>query len=150
MEITMKYVIGVDFGTLSARAVVVESESGKAVGENTSNYIHAVLDRALPSGKALKLGTALQVPSDYLTAMSESVKGALEAGKVNPCDVIGLGIDFTASTVLPIFEDGTPLCESDKFKSEPHAYVKLWKHRTATEEAEEITELSKKMGERFI
>ncbi len=146
----MKYVIGVDFGTLSARALLVEAESGKAVGEASSNYIHAVLDRALPSGKPLKAGTALQVPGDYLIAMSESVKGALKSANVSPCEVIGLGIDFTASTVLPIFEDGTPLCESERFKNEPHAYVKLWKHRTATKEAEEITELAKARGERFI
>ena len=146
----MKYVIGVDFGTLSARAVVVDVASGKILSEETSDYKHGVLDRTLPSGKALKLGAALQVPSDYLTAMSESVKGALKTANVDPCDVIGLGIDFTSSTVISVFEDGTPLCESERFADEPHAYVKLWKHRTASEEAEKITELSKKTGERFI
>ena len=68
----MKYVIGVDFGTLSARALLVEAKSGKEVAEATSEYAHAVLDRALPSGKPLQLGTALQVPSDYIKSLSES------------------------------------------------------------------------------
>ena len=74
----------------------------------------------------------------------------LNKANVNPCEVIGLGIDFTASTMLPISADGTPLCESEKYKDEPHAYVKLWKHRTATGEADDITALAKKMGERFV
>ena len=146
----MKYVIGIDFGTLSARALLVDVESGKALAESTSEYIHKVLDRTLPSGTPLKVGTALQVPRDYLTALSESIKGVLKKTGVNPVDVIGIGIDFTASTMLPISENGTPLCESEKYKDEPHAYVKLWKHHTATKEADEITELAKKRGERFI
>jgi len=146
----MKYVIGVDFGTLSARALLVEAESGKEIAEATSEYAHAVLDRTLPSGKPLPLGTALQVPSDYIKSLSASIKGVLSKASVNPCEVIGLGIDFTASTMLPIFSDGTPLCESEKYKDEPHAYVKLWKHRTATKEADDITALAKKMNERFV
>lgn len=146
----MKYVIGVDFGTLSARALLVDIENKKTVSEETSNYVHATLDRTLPSGKPLPIGTALQVPNDYLTALSESVRGAISKAKISTEDVIGIGIDFTASTMLPIAADGTPLCETEKYKDEPHAYVKLWKHHTATKEAEEITELAKKMGERFI
>ena len=127
----MKYVIGVDFGTLSARALLVDISNGDEIASVTSEYAHAVLDEALPSGKKLKVGTALQVPSDYLTALSKTVKGVISESKVDPCDIIGLGIDFTASTVLPILEDGTPLSETEKYKDEPHAYVKLWKHRTA-------------------
>ena len=73
----MKYVIGVDFGTLSARAVLVDAESGKVLSEATSEYIHATLDRALPSGKPLSQGTALQVPSDYITALAESVRSVM-------------------------------------------------------------------------
>lgn len=146
----MKYVVGVDFGTLSARALVVELESGKGIAEAVGEYSHGVLDKKLPSGKPLKSGTALQVPSDYIKALSESVRGALKKAKVNPCDVIGLGIDFTSSTVLPIFKDGTPLCESEKYKNEPHAYVKLWKHNTAAVEAEEITRLAIERKEKFI
>ena len=146
----MKYVVGVDFGTLSARALIVEAESGKAVAESTSEYIHAVLDKRLPSGKLLKIGTALQVPSDYIKALSESVRAALEKSKINSEDVIGLGIDFTSSTVLSVFEDGTPLCESEKYKDEPHAYAKLWKHNTASKEAEDITRLAIERKEKFI
>ena len=146
----MKYVIGVDFGTLSARALLVEVESGRSIAEYTSEYRHAVLDSVLPSGKPLPLGTALQVPGDYVESLSLSVRGVVKNAGVSPSDVIGLGIDFTASTMLPIAEDGTPLCETDKYKDNLHAYVKLWKHHTATKEAEEITALAKKMDERFI
>ena len=146
----MKYVIGVDFGTLSARALLVECESGRTLAEATGEYKHAVLDRALPSGKAVPLGTALQVPEDYLLSLSESVRAVVSKAGIEPSEVIGLGIDFTASTMLPIYEDGTPLCESEEFKDELHAYVKLWKHHTATKEADDITNLAKARGERFI
>ena len=146
----MKYVIGIDFGTLSARAVVVEAESGKEVMQHTSEYAHAVLERNLPSGKDLILGTALQVPSDYLASLSESIRTAISKAGISPTDVIAMGIDFTASTMLPIDENGTPLCEKEEFVDEPYAYVKLWKHRTATAEADEITTTAHRMGEPFI
>lgn len=146
----MKYVIGVDFGTLSARAVVVEAESGKEVIQHTSEYAHAVLERTLPGGKELTLGTALQVPSDYLSSLAESIRGAISKAQISPSDVISIGIDFTASTMLPIDENGTPLCEKEEFTDEPYAYVKLWKHRTATAEADEITETAHRMNEPFI
>jgi len=146
----MKYVVGVDFGTLSARALLVETESGRCIAESVSEYKHAVLETELPSGKAVPLGAALQVPSDYIESLSESVKTVVSKSAVNADDVIGLCIDFTASTVLPIAKGGVPLCEIDKYKDNLHAYVKLWKHHTATKEAEEITELAKKMGEKFI
>ena len=146
----MKYVIGVDFGTLSARAVLIEAESGKEVMQHASEYEHAVLDRTLPSGKPLPLGTALEVPADYLASLSESIRTVIKNAGISPADVIAMGIDFTASTMLPIDENGTPLCEKEEYKDEPYAYVKLWKHRTATAEADEITATAHRMGEPFI
>ncbi len=146
----MRCVIGVDFGTLSARAVLVDAENGKELCSAISEYEHAVLDKVLPSGKPLKAGTALQVPKDYIKSLSKAVKTVVSEAKADPCDIIGLGIDFTSSTMLPIFEDGTPLCESESFSDEPHAYVKLWKHRTADKEADEITELARKSSEKWI
>ena len=131
----MKYVIGVDFGTLSARALLVEAESGRELCDCVSEYRHAVMDTALPSGKKLLRNFALQMPSDYIDSLSESVRGVLEKSGISPSHVVGLGIDFTASTLLPIDKNGTPLCESEKYKDEPHAYVKLWKHRSAYKEA---------------
>ena len=146
----MKYVIGVDFGTLSARALLVDTATGREVASSVSPYIHQVMDEKLPSGKPLPKDFALQVPSDYVTALSQSVNGVIKSANIDPCEVIGLGIDFTASTVLPIDKNGVPLCENEKYKDEPHAYVKLWKHHAAEAESVEITELAKKRGDGWI
>ncbi|MBO5878961.1 MAG: ribulokinase [Clostridia bacterium] len=146
----MKYVIGVDFGTLSARALLVNAENGKEIATCESPYLHGVMDKTLPCGKALPKKCALQMPSDYINSLSSATKEVIKKANIDPCDVIGIGIDFTASTVFPIDETGTPLCESEKYNNEPHAYVKLWKHGTATEEADDITELAKSRGEYWI
>src|SRR5579863_190204 len=113
-----QYVIGVDFGTLSGRALVVRVSDGAEVGTAVTEYPHGVIERALPgSGSAGQRGAplppdwALQVPGDYVTVLRQAVPAAVRAARVNPADVIGIGTDFTACTILPVFADGTPLCE---------------------------------------
>ena len=146
----MKYAIGVDFGTLSARALLVRLDNGEEIADAVSPYEHAVMDEALPSQKKLPRAMALQMPKDYINSLSSATKEVLKKSGVNPCDVIGLGIDFTASTVLPVDENGTPMCEKEEYTENPHAYVKLWKHHSAENEAREITELAKKRGEPWL
>jgi L-ribulokinase len=132
-------VIGVDYGTLSGRAVVVRVNDGVELGSAVFAYPHAVVERNLPtSGQALPPDWALQVPSDYVDVLKNAVPQALAASGVAPERVIGIGTDFTACTVLPTLADGTPLSELPEFANEPHAYVKLWKHHSAQSHADRI------------
>ncbi len=146
----MKYVIGIDYGTLSARAIIVNAENGKELAESVSVYSHAVMDEFLPDGTALEKNSAFQHPQDYLDALTNTVSDVIKKSGVDTADIVGLGIDFTSCTMLPIDEKGTPLCFYDEYKSEPHAYVKLWKHHSAQAEADEITRLAKENGEKWL
>ena len=143
-------VIGVDFGTLSGRAVVVRVRDGRELASAVTEYAHGVLDRALPSGRGLPPDWALQVPSDYLDVLRTAVPEALAASGVAAEDVIGIGTDFTACTVLPVLDDGTPLCELPDLVDRPHAYVKLWRHHAAQSHADRINVLAHERGEPWI
>ncbi len=145
-----KYAIGIDYGTLSARALVVEIGTGREVGTAVMNYPHAVMDEKLPSGKKLMPDWALQHPDDYLQCMQYVVPKAMEDAGVNADDVVGLGVDFTTCTTLPIDKDGTPLCLKSEFSDNPHAYVMLWKHHAAQGHANRMTEIAEKRGEPFL
>ena len=143
--------IGVDFGTLSARAVVVRVADGEVLGSGVSEYAHGVIDDVLPvSGERLPPDWALQVPSDYVTSMVVAVRAALAESRVDPARVIGIGTDFTACTVLPTTADGTPLCELPEFAARPHAYVKLWKHHAAQSHADRLNAAAHERGEPWI
>lgn len=146
-----KYSIGVDFGTLSGRAVLVEVGTGKEIATAVKEYTHAVMDEYLPDGKTkLEDDWALQHPNDYLEVLQITIPQVLEDSGVSANDVIGIGIDFTACTALPIKEDGTPLCMLDEYKDHPHSYVKLWKHHAAQDEANRLNEIGEKRGETFL
>src|ERR671921_2427746 len=144
------YAIGVDFGTLSGRAVVVRVSDGAELGSATFEYPHGVLDRALPSGVALPPDWALQVPADWVGVLRNAVPQALSASGIDPSKVIGIGTDFTACTVLPTLADGTPLCELEDLADRPHAYPKLWKHHAAQRQADRITAVAEERGEPWL
>lgn len=146
-----KFSIGVDFGTLSGRAVLVDVNTGEEVASAVYEYTHKVMDEYLPDGKT-KLGIdwALQHPQDYLDVLSNTIPQVLKSANVFSKDVIGIGIDFTACTILPTDKAGKPLCFYDEFKSEPHAYVKLWKHHAAQEHANRLNEIASKRQEKFL
>ncbi|GAB3480991.1 ribulokinase [Nocardiopsis coralliicola] len=143
-------VVGVDFGTLSGRAVVVRAADGAELGSAEHPYRHGVLDTALPDGTPLAPDTALQVPEDYRDVLRIAVPGALADAGVGAAAVAGIGTDFTACTVLPTTADGTPLCELPGLAGRPHAYPKLWKHHAAQAEADEITALAAERGEPWL
>jgi L-ribulokinase len=145
-----RVVVGVDFGTLSGRAVVVRVADGEELGSATHEYPHAVIDRALPDGTPLPPEWALQHPDDYVEVLRVAVPEALDHAGVEPSAVIGVATDFTACTVLPTTADGTPLCSQDRFRGEPHAYVKLWKHHAAQPQADRINELARERGEPWL
>ena len=133
------YVIGLDYGTLSARALAVDVRTGAVMADASCDYAHGVMDAALPDGTPLPPGWALQHPRDYLDALVRIVPESIKKAGIRPDEVIGIGIDFTSSTLLPVAEDGTPLCFMEALASDPYAYAMLWKHHGAAEEAELIT-----------
>ncbi len=136
---TDRYVVGVDFGTLSGRALVVRVRDGEELGSAVHAYHHGVMDRTLAStGAALPAEWALQDPNDYREVLRTAVPAAVAEAGIDPTDVIGVATDFTASTPLPVLADGTPLCELPEFSDRPHAYVKLWKHHAAQPQADRI------------
>lgn len=148
-----KYAIGVDFGTESGRTVLVDVAGGKELATAVYKYSHGVIDEALPVvGKPVRLEPdwALQDPEDYVRTFKRTVPAVLRQSGVDPADVIGLGIDFTACSMLPALADGTPLCMLPEYRCNPHAWVKLWKHHAAQPEADKINETARRMGEAWL
>lgn len=145
-----RYSIGVDFGTLSGRAVLVNVYTGEEVEYSVYEYPHQVMYNQLPSGKKLPHDWALQHPQDYLDVLSSTIQSLLKKTNISPDKVIGLGIDFTACTVMPIKEDGTPLCFLDEYKDRPHAYVKLWKHHAAQDLANQLNSIGEGIREEWL
>ncbi len=149
------YVVGVDYGTLSGRAVVVRVSDGAELGTGVHPYPHAVLERSLPahlagSDQLLPPEWALQVPEDYREVLRVAVPAAVEAAGIDPAHVVGIATDFTACTMVPTLGDGTPLNEVDGLADRPHAYVKLWKHHAAQPHADRINELARARGEAWL
>jgi L-ribulokinase len=149
------FVVGVDFGTLSGRALVVRVGDGAELGSAVHAYRHGVLDTVLPvelAGRDVPLDPdwALQVPDDYREVLRTAVPEAVRAAGIDPDDVIGIATDFTACTMVPTLTDGTPLSELDDLADQPHAYVKLWKHHAAQPQAERINALARERGESWL
>lgn len=146
-----KYTIGVDFGTLSGRVVVVDITNGSELATAAYDYPHAVMDEFMPDGKTqLPPDFALQHPQDYLDVLEYVIPEAVKKSGVNSDDIIGIGIDFTACTVMPVFADGTPLCFTEKFCNEPQAYIKLWKHHAAQIYATRLNEAAEASGQDWL
>ncbi|GIP21581.1 ribulokinase [Paenibacillus sp. J22TS3] len=146
-----KYTIGVDYGTQSGRAVLVDLSNGNEVADHVTPYPHHVIDEYLPgSGIKLPHDWALQHPDDYLEVLRKSVPAVLQQSGVNADEVIGIGIDFTACTMLPVDEAGKPLCFHSEYADQPHSWVKLWKHHAAQPEADKINQIAAQRGEAFL
>ena len=145
-----RYVIGLDFGTLSVRGILMDLSTGNETASREFAYPHGVMDRALPGGRPLPHGFALQDPRDYLDVLTAVVRGLMEETGTPPESVAGIGFDFTSSTTLPVTEDGTPLCALERFREEPQAYVKLWKHHGSEEEAALIGRISAERNEKWL
>ena len=142
-----RYAIGVDFGTLSGRAVLVDTRDGTILSSSVREYAHGVMETTLPSGKPLPAAFALHHPADYLDVLEQTIPEILSSSGVRSEDVAAVGVDCTASTVLPVTRDGTPLCFLPAFADEPHAYIHLWKHHAAQSQADRMTEKAQERGE---
>ena len=144
-----RYAIGVDYGTQSCGGAV-ELGTARELAASVCPYTHGVMDQVLPDGTPLPPDWALQHPGDYMEALERTIPDVMAQGGVDPADVVGLGIDFTACTMLPIDRGGQPLCFRRELTGNPHSYVKLWKHHAAQEEADRINETAARRGETFI
>ena len=143
------YSIGIDFGTEEARAMLVDMD-GNCGGSAVFLYPHGVMEECLPDGTKLRAGFALQHPRDYIEALEALMRDLFREHPERAEQVIGMGVDFTQCTMMPVDADGTPLCFQEEFRSEPHAYVKLWKHHGAQRQAERLTETARKRREALL
>jgi len=146
-----RYTIGLDFGTESGRAVLVDVTDGREVATAVHPYGDGVIDEVLP-GTDIELphDFALQNPADYIDVLRMTIPAVLKKGGVNPEDVIGLGTDFTACTMLPIDEQGAPLCQKPVWRDNPYAWIKIWKHHAAQPEANRLNEIAERRGEGWL
>jgi L-ribulokinase len=146
-----RYSIGLDFGTNSVRALVVDVATGAELATSVSEYPSGakgvLLDPADPN-------LARQRPQDHLHGLERSVRGAITASLkhdgFDSAQVIGMGVDTTGSTPIPLDENGRPLALQARFESNPHAQAWLWKDHTGHAEAAEITALARKMRPEYL
>ena len=145
-----RYALGIDFGTLSARALVVDADTGEEIASAVHNYPHGSIEDHLPDSRdRLPPEFALQHPKDYLEALYRTVPKAIKLAGIPGEQILAIGTDFTSCTMLPTRADGTPLCFEPRWHREPHAYAKLWKHHAAQPEADAINALGQSRRERF-
>jgi L-ribulokinase len=145
------YAIGVDFGTESGRAVLVDLDSGDVAAASALRYPSAVIDQKLPStGERLPHDYALQDPDDWIRVLERGIPDVIKESGVDAEQVVGIGIDFTSCTVLPTTGDGTPLCTLDEWRERRHAWPKLWKHHAAQPVADRLNEVALERGEAFL
>ena len=145
------YVIGIDFGTESVRAILVNTSNGALSTSEVVRYPDGVIDDFLPTNN-LKLPPdyALQNPDDWLSSMEIAVRTAVKETSIKPNQIIGIGVDFTSCTILPTTVQGTPLCTLETFSKRPHAWPKLWKHHAAQPQADRITETAKRENQAWL
>ena len=136
------YIIGLDFGSSSARGVLIEAATGHELASHSHDYQHDILSSSLPNGLLLGKGWALQVATDYLDA-AQIILSTIGRGR----NVLALGLGFTASSPMPTTLEGTPL--STLHPDDPHAYVKLWKHGAAQPQADRINKVGGAYLDRF-
>src|SRR6266478_1932336 len=148
---TNKYSIGLDYGTNSVRALIVNAANGKEIAEAFWNYSHGENGVILSRDPNL----ARQHPADYVTGAEKTIKTALASAKrstrgFKPAQIIGIGVDTTGSTPLPVDASGRPLALSRRFGKNAAAMAWLWKDHTGVAEAAEITELARKIRPQYL
>jgi L-ribulokinase len=145
------YSIGLDYGTNSVRALIVDTANGREVATAVWNYPHGTQGVILSRDPNL----ARQNPADYVTGAEVAIKKALAAARrgvrgFQPGQIIGIGVDTTGSTPLPVDAAGRPLAFDRRFAKNPAAMAWLWKDHTSIAEAGEITALAGKMRPQYL
>ena len=138
-----RYTVGVDFGTLSARALVVDADTGRELADAAMDYPHGVMSEALPDSTPLGPDWALAHPGDYLACLERVIHEALRRAGVDAGDVAGLGIDATSCTVMPVDAANVPLCVKPEYARNPYAWLLLWKHHAAQGFANRMTDIAR-------
>lgn len=146
-----KYTVGLDFGTNSVRALIVDVQNGEEIATSVWNYQHGeegvIIDSRDPH-------LARQHPEDYVdgikACVKQSIEEALSHGDFSAENVIGIGVDTTGSTPLPVDKAGKPLAFCEEFKNEPAAMAWLWKDHTGFAEAGEITEKASRIRPQYL
>lgn len=149
--VVSQFTLGLDFGTESVRAVLVDVVTGEIVSTKVHLYSDGVIDECLPgNGNSLPVDWALQNPVDWLDALQATVTAVLEESKVGSEMVVGIGIDFTACTILPCLANGKAFCTLEEYRDQPHAWAKLWKHHAAQPQADRVNELAFVRKEKWL
>jgi len=141
------YAIGLDYGTNSVRAIVVDCADGKILGSEVCGYAHGDMG---VMGDPKDPNVARQHPADYLEGLELAVKGALEEATIDTSLVVGIGVDATASTPIPVDRNGIALALKDAFKDNPAALAWLWKDHTSFAEANEITKKARELRPEYL
>jgi L-ribulokinase len=151
MPVTERYSIGIDFGTESGRVLLLNLDTGEQSEPFVVPYRSAVIDRALPgTNEPLPADWALQDPDDWMQVLLVGIPAAIERTGVDPASVVGLGVDFTSCTVLPVAADAMPLCSHETWRGHRHAWPKLWKHHAAQPVADRMNAIASERGEDFL
>lgn len=145
-----RYVIGIDCGSLSARALIARVSDGAVISESAAEYPHGILDKTLPNGTPIPEHFVLQMAEDYLQVIPQVIQEAVEQAAVRLEQIIGIGVDATSCTLVPCTDDGTPLSMLPTYTTEPHCYVKLWKHHHVQKQVDDIYELACRREEPFL
>ncbi|HLR68647.1 MAG TPA: ribulokinase [Virgibacillus sp.] len=145
----MTYAIGIDFGTASGRVLIVHIETGEVAGMRVVPYKSGTITSSL-ADKAIPHPFALQDAKDYMDVLRAGIPEAVKKAGIHPDQIVGLGVDFTSSTVVVADDQLTPLSDKEKFKTNPHAYVKLWKHHGASKEAADMFEVARMNKNRWL
>ncbi len=150
MPNTSHVVLGLDFGTESVRALLVDV-SGNERGSAVVPFAHGQITQCLPnSERKLPANYALQHPIDWIDAAAKAISSAKRSAKLDSKDIVGIGVDFTSCTMLPTKADGTPLCLLGEFADEPLAWPKLWKHHGAQKQTDRINAVARDRNESFL
>ena len=145
----MSYSIGIDYGTASGRVILVNTSDGKIVSSYEETYQHGTIAEEL-GGETLPHNYFLQHAGDYHHVLENGVKHVLEESQVNKDEVVGIGVDFTSCTVVFLDENFKPLHMNEDLANHPHAYVKLWKHHGAQDEATQMVEANEKANQNWL
>lgn len=135
-----KYTIGLDFGSLSCRGILVDTSDGRICAEAVMAYPHGVMTEKLTGGTPLEGDVAFQHPRDFREAMVAVVR-ELVGGCENAENIVGIAVDTTVSTVIALAADFLPLCELEEFASRPQAFAKMWKHHGAAPMAKRVEQI---------
>lgn len=150
MKIPEYVLLGLDFGTESIRALLVDTQ-GQELASTVASYAHGqIIDRLPNSGQQLPPLYALQHPLDWIESAAKATRSAIRKAKLRSSKIVGVGVDFTSCTMLPTTSDGTPLCLQEKFSSIPLAWPKLWKHHGAQKQTDRINQIARERYEAFL